>query len=514
MISDQELKQKVDILTKKLNAGLFSEVVTSAKNLLKKRKHQILYNILCLAHQSLGQFDESITIMEEALRANPKNPHFLNNIGVSYYKIHDFTKAEYYFNRGLEIEPNYINILNNLGNLKKSLNLTKDAIYLYEKCLRINPKLQQTIFNLAISYESLGKFEKAKSILNELLTINKMFTEADRVIANITKYKKNDSHFLSMKEKMEDEDLSQNQKCHLFFGLGKYYEDINDYENSFINYSKGNDIIKKSTKYNIGKDEIYFDKIKAFNYNKLPKKNISSNRKIIFILGMPRSGTSLIEQILSSHKKVFGGGELPFMKKIIDNFFLNNNLISNLSNSKIAELINDANNDYNYKISHLDNSQKIFTDKTPLNFLFIGFIEKIFPDAKIINCNRNPMNICWSNFKNYFPGGLQYSNNLVDIGKYYKMYEKLIYEWEKKYPSLIHNIKYENLVEKPKEEVQKLLKFCDLEWDDNCLKHHENNRSIKTASSTQARQPIYKSAITASAVFDKYLTDLKKILNS
>ena len=92
------------------------------------------------------------------------------------------------------------------------------------------------------------------------------------------------------------------------------------------------------------------------------------------------------------------------MKKIIDNFFLNKNLISNLSNSKIAELINDANNDYNNKISHLDNSQKIFTDKTPLNFLFIGFIEKIFPDAKIINCNRNPMNICWSNFKNYFPG--------------------------------------------------------------------------------------------------------------
>ena len=138
MISDTELKQKFETLSNKLKVGLFEDVVIESKTLLKKRKHEVIFNILCIAYQNLGKYLEAIEVMDQALKANPKNPHFLNNMGISHYRLENFDKAEYFFKRGLEIEPNYINIINNLGNLKRDLNFTNEAITLYQKCLLIN----------------------------------------------------------------------------------------------------------------------------------------------------------------------------------------------------------------------------------------------------------------------------------------------------------------------------------------------------------------------------------------
>ena len=167
MISDIELKQKFEILQKKLRAGLFDEVIEGAHILLNKRKHQVLFNIISLAYQSKGDYEKSVEIMEKALQANSENPHFLNNIGLSYYKLDEFKKAEKFYLRGLETEPRYINILNNLGNLKRDLNFTEEAIEYYKKTIAINDKLVEPLFNLSLNYESLGKFEEAKECLKK-----------------------------------------------------------------------------------------------------------------------------------------------------------------------------------------------------------------------------------------------------------------------------------------------------------------------------------------------------------
>tara|TARA_B100001093_G_scaffold285685_1_gene272896 strand:+ start:2367 stop:2843 length:477 start_codon:yes stop_codon:yes gene_type:complete len=149
MITDNQLKIKIDILTNKLKAGLFEDVITEAKGLLKKRGHQIIYNIISIAYQSLGKFDLSVKIMEEALKKNPRNPYFLNNMGISKHKLEIFDEAEYYFKKGLEIAPNYINILNNLANLKKDLNQFDEAIVLYKKSLEINKVSNEIQFNFS-----------------------------------------------------------------------------------------------------------------------------------------------------------------------------------------------------------------------------------------------------------------------------------------------------------------------------------------------------------------------------
>ena len=145
-----------------------------------------------------------------------------------------------------------------------------------------------------------------------------------------------------------------------------------------------------------------------------------------------------------------------------------------------------------------------------MNFRFIGFIKNFFPNSKIINCKRDTLDVIWSNYKNFFPGSLPFTNDLNDLSNYHKIYLDLMNFWKKDFDKDIYDIVYEDLVKNPKAEIEKLLKFCGLEWDENCLKHEKNSRSIKTASATQARKPIYKSAIKSSEIYKKYLSEILK----
>ncbi len=514
MLSNAELKKKVDRITNKLKVGLFDEVILDTKALLKKTKHPILFNILSLAFQSKGEFDNSAEIMRDALQLSPRNVLHLNNLGISYHNLEKFADAEKYFLKGLELDPSYINILNNLGNLKKDLNLINESINYFKKSLAINNNILETNFNLATIYQSSGEFQKSRDHLKKALEINPNFTEGDRALSLITKYDENNEHFKNMLKKVSDSKLNDHQIHQLHFGLGKCYEDIKDYENAFFHYNKGNSIKKKITNYNVQEDIKKFEKIKNVfkNYKNLKIKE--NKRKIIFILGMPRSGTSLAEQVLSSHNNVFGGGELPFIPSILNKNFLQDRSLKTFNEiNDLEKKLNLSQDYYLSQISLINNSEKLFSDKTPLNFKYIGFLVSIFPNLKIINCKRNPVDICWSNFKNYFGGALYFSNDLEDLAQYYNQYENIMKFWKKYFSNNIYDLNYEKLVTNPEEEIKNLIKFCELNWDPNCLKHYENKRLIKTVSFNQARKPIYKSAIKSSNVYKKYLDKLVKNLN-
>ena len=510
MISDQQLKIKTDVLTNKLNAGLFDEVITEAKGLLRKRSHQIIYNILSIAYQSLGKFDLSVKIMEEALKKNHKNPYFLNNMGISKHKLECFEEAEHYFKKGLTVAPNYINILNNIGNLKKDLNQIDEAIFFYKKSLLINENLTETQFNLATIYITLGKFNDAEKHLNKILEINPKITEADRLISSFTKYREDSHHLKTMINKIEDKTLNKNQLIHLHFALGKAFEDVEKYETSFKNFNKANQYLNEIVKYDIHQDVEKFEEIKKTT-EYINKVIINKNlRQLIFIVGMPRSGTTLIEQIISSHSNVFGGGELPFLSNVVNEEILNNKKLDTIKDNDLKNLLEITQEQYISKISKMDSSNKVFIDKAPLNYRYIGFIKKIFPNSKIINCNRDPIDVCWSSYKNFFSGTLLFSNDLNNLALYYSLYQNYIKFWKELFPDEIYDMIYENLVENPKEEIKNLLNFCDLEWEENCLKHENNPKSIKTASWVQAREPIYRSAVKSSDYFRVYLDELIK----
>ena len=509
MLSNVQIQKKINALSNKLNLGNYQEVIAEASLLLKKNKHQVFFNILCLAYQGIKEFGKSEAVMNEALKLNPNNPYFLNNMGITQHKMGNFKTAEDYFLRGLKIIPNYINVLNNLGNLKRDLDNTDEAISYYKKSLSINPNVIPALLNISICYQSLGNFTKAKNHLNNLLKVDPNFTIADRLLSSMKNYKKGDEHLLEMSKKADKLKLSDIQLANLFCALGKANEDLKEYNLSFNYYKKGNDILKKLTTFNIDEEREKFLNIKNFDYRLDQDFKLNEKRKFVFIVGMPRSGTSLIEQILSSHRDVYGGGELVFLKNIIDNKFLKEKI-----NNNTEILFKDSYNDYIDKISLIDNSKKIFTDKTPLNFKYIGFIKKIFKNSKIIICKRDKYDICWSNYKNFFVENLPFSNDLKDLGNYFKLYEDIIKFWEVMFHDELFSMNYSQLIDDPEFEIRKMLKFCELDWDPNCMSHEKNKKTIKTASVTQARKPINKLGLNTSAPYMKFLGELSESINN
>ena len=219
---------------------------------------------------------------------------------------------------------------------------------------------------------------------------------------------------------------------------------------------------------------------------------------------MPRSGTTLVEQIVSSHSEVYGAGELKFMDAIMDSLDWSGDTL-------YPEVINEIRAEYLDNISDLSTDQRFLTDKMPANFRWLGFIAQAFPEAKIIHVKRNPVAVCWSNYKLYFPAnGMRYSFDMEDVAKYYGLYQNLMKFWHELFPNRIYDINYEKLTENQLEETQKLLAYLELDWQDDVLEFHKNTRSVSTASNLQVRTKMYKDS---SLEWQKYKEHLDPMLN-
>ena len=274
--------------------------------------------------------------------------------------------------------------------------------------------------------------------------------------------------------------MNELQKSHLYFSLGKAYEDFNDFDTSFKYIKLGNKSKKGFIKYDLSNDRQTFNNLKEFFTDYKFEDNLK-NKKVIFIVGLPRSGTSLVEQIISSHSKIYGCGELDYMTKIIkENFYtgdiFDNNKLQNLDKeekNKIAKYYIDF-------LEKFEPSSFIYTDKLPLNFIWIGIIKILLPNSKIVHCIRNPKDNILSLYKNDFDSHLNFTYDFDDLIEFYKEYLDLMKLWKKQLNDEIFDIKYEDIIENPETEIKRLLKFCDVEFEENCLKFYKNKRPIKT----------------------------------
>ena len=283
---------------------------------------------------------------------------------------------------------------------------------------------------------------------------------------------------------------------------------MGNFNNAYRHMVIGNNLNRSKIKYDIQKDLSLFEEIKK-KFNKFDFSNKYKDdfqkKKIIFICGMPRSGTTLTEQIIASHQNVYGAGELNFLSKTIrKNFFkkgvIKNELFSNIYENSISSI-------YNEYIAFLDQynfEETIITDKAPLNFRWIGFIKIFFPNSKIVHCKRNYKDNFLSLYKNSFDSdNLNWCYDENELISYYDLYSDLMNFWNEKIPGYIYEANYESIVKNQEDESKKMIKFCELNWDPNCLNFYKNNKTpIKTASIVQARKPIYKSSLRLS---DKYL---------
>ena len=340
-----DLQEKFNILLTKFNLGKFDEVIFEATLMSKKYPAQeVFINLLSLSYQAKGEFNKSILILEEALKKGKKNFNFWNNLGLGYLKIKNFNKAEECLIEANKLNPKFINTLNNLGNLYVELNNFDKAELFFKKALEINDKIIETNYNLATLLQSVGRIEDAKHFYNKTLDINENFTRADFGLAMLEKYDSSNNHIKIMESKTNKE-LHKSSYKDLYFALGKVYEDIGDFDKSFLYIKKGNDIKKEITNYQIEKDKKLFEEIISFQEKNELNNNSKENMKnVIFILGMPRTGTSMVEQIISNHSEVEGGGEISLLSFYLDRFFNNKN--KNLDINEHLNLIKKEYLDY------------------------------------------------------------------------------------------------------------------------------------------------------------------------
>jgi len=516
---DKYIENKIKILLNLFNTSNFNFVISQGKKLIREfPQYIILYNIIGSAYQNIDEYSLAKEILLKGNKMDPNNIAIMNNLANTYKNLEETKLAENLFNKIIEKKPNYINAYVNLGNLKRDINDFTSALQLYNMALKINDKIPLIFYSLALAYQGLGEFKKAIDYSKKTLLLDPKFTQADILISQSTKYKIDNEHYKEMSKKVNRDDLSASQKLTLNFALAKANEDMGNIEISFKYLKQGNHIKRQSLFFDIKNEVKLFTSIKKvfqkINFDQFKEEN-NHKKNIIFILGMPRSGTTLIEQIISSHSNVFGSGELPYLSKNIKDEIMNENVISpdKFNNFiKNPKVINDIKNNYYRCLERFNSNENFTTDKAPLNFRWIGFIKILFPNAKIIHCSRNPKDNCLSLYKNLFEGGLNFSYDEKELGTYYNLYVELMSYWEELFPNTMYQAKYENIIENQVAETRKIMKFCNLSWEDNCLLFYKNKTPIKTMSTAQAREPIYKSSLNSYEKFSPFLQTLNKII--
>ena len=526
-----DLVEKIKILKNHLNVKNFKKVIEGSTKLLKKvPKNDYLLNITGMAYQGLSQHSNSIRYFREALKHSPKNTAVMNNYANSLKAVGKLEASQELYVKILKLNPNYINVYNNFANLKTVINDYKGAIKLYSQALELSkktPNIPQSsivgiLFSLAVAYQSDNKIDEVKKIIDEIFLIDPIHIGSHKLLSSIYKYSYEDKRSLEHLKRMEDldkkiEKSNFEQKVDLSFALGKAYEDLKDYSKAFNYLSIANQLKFEKNGSNLEAERKAIDNIiKIFENINLDKSNVDLlNKKIIFIIGMPRSGTTLTEQIIASHSEVYGAGELIYLQQVIKNNFVNDSkynkqtIIENQSMSKniIYSEYLEYFNLYNLK-------EDIITDKAPQNFRLIGFLKIFFPNCKIIHCYRNSKDNCLSLFKNSFASNtMNWTNKAEDIAEYYNLYSKMMNFWKSKIPDFIHDVEYEKLVKDKETEIKKILIFCNLKWDEKCLQPDKHSKTpIKTVSVSQARQPIYQSSLNSNSNYDKYLGKMFSIL--
>ena len=452
---------------------------------------------LASAHNNLGNTLKKLRRLNEAeasynlaiaLRSDYTEAHY--NLGNTLKKLGRLDEAEASFNQAIALNPNLVEAHYNLGNTLKELGRFDEAEASYNKAIALRPDYAETHNNLGIMFQELGRLDEAEASYNQAITLKPDYAEAHRHLALFKKFDAQDEQYSEMEKLYLDKNISEEQRCHINFGLAKACEDLGDFQQAFAHYSEGNDLRKKLLNYDINQDVELFRKIKS-SYSQIAQNSIkldksSKNSLPIFIVGMPRSGTTLVEQIISSHLQVTGAGELNFATQF---------------GAAIATGITEANNEslfdfrgkYFDKLKNLSNGNFIVSDKMPQNFRYIGLLAAAFPEAKIIHVKRNPAAVCWANYKQYFVSNdIGYCYAIDDLVSYHKLYENLMGFWTNTLSNRIYNLNYELLTVNQENETRQLIEYLSLDWDENCLSPQNNTRRVATGSNLQVRQKVYR----------------------
>jgi tetratricopeptide (TPR) repeat protein len=469
------------------------------------------YNNLGAVQIAQNKTEEGLANCAKALELAPHLIVAHKNMADGLIAQGKLKDAEDSCRRCLELYPNYLDahvILGGIHLTRGELDAAEDA---YRTSITLKEDYAPAHAKLGLVLQNQGKMEQAEASCRTALELDPNFAEGYQSLANMVKFTGDDPITDKLEELTKQDIFQDRDRCFLHFAAGKINDDIGDYDRAFEHYQKGNS--HKRAEFDPDKnDELIDELIDLFNPAFFEsRENVGDDSDVpIFVVGMPRSGTSLVEQILAAHPDVFGAGEVSYIDTIANTLFhLNGSerISDGMALVPNTEFANAA-GQYLHRARKVAPEAPHITDKTPLNCINLGLISLLFPKAKFIHCQRDPMDTCLSNYFQNFGFKHFYANDLVHLGRFYRSYERIMDHWSKVLPSPIYSIRYEELIGDQDKYSRELLDFCSIDWDDACAEFHKADRQVLTASSWQVRQPIYKTSIERWRRYENHLGPL------
>ncbi len=460
--------------------------------------------------KSQKKFKEAIIFYQKAIDYKKDYFEAYNNLATSQKHIGLKDKAFENYKHAIKLKENNLEAHYNLANLFYDEKRFDEAFENYERVIKINNNFPQSYLSIGLIYSIQGKFEEAKNYFLKAIERDKFLTEAYVYYVTTRKIDKNDNIIPILKELIKNNNLHPKYEQDISYALSKVYFDIENVDLGFKYLTKAKKLYLKKIDFSIEGEKDSFKKVKNyFSINKFNIIDFKDTYKVspIFIIGMPRSGTSLIEQIISTHSEVFGAGELKIMPRIFYDANWN-------EKTNPEELFRFVRKEYLSNIEKIDTSKKFIVDKMPFNFFAVGFILNSIPEAKIIHMSRNPMAVCWSNYKsNFFDNtGMDYAHKLESIAEYYIIYNEMMNFWRDKYPMRLIEIDYDKFVLDYETNSKLVIAKIGLNWENEILKFYKNKRVVETNSLLQVRDKVYQDSSQKWKKYKQYLTPVMEIL--
>ncbi len=469
-----------------------------------------------VALRSLDRVEEALASYERALALEPDRAEALNNRGNALRDLHRPEEALASFDRALALRPDFAEALSNRGNALLDLGRPEEALASCDKALALDPDDAIAFDNRGLVLAELGRFDEASASIEEAIRLAPRRIRSYYNLAATKRLTAGDPRLGAMEELARDAlSLAPDEQIHLHFALGKALADVGDRQRSFQHLLEGNAAKRKRTRYDETSALGSLERTRALFTGEWMRENEGRGEPSdtpVFILGMPRSGTTLIEQILASHPKAFGAGEIAAFGYAVARLeggpgraVRFPEVVSLMSGGELRRL----GADYLERLRASAPAAERITNKTTENFRFAGLIHLALPNARIIHARRNPVDTCLSCFSTLFAGNIPYAYDLAELGRYYRAYDALMAHWRETLPpSAMLEVGYEDVVADLEGQARRILAHCGLEWDARCLDFHLTERQVRTASATQVRRPIYRSSIERWRAYEPWLAPL------
>ena len=474
--------------------------------------HNNLGNVLF----NQGQLDEAAVHYKQALAIRPDlaEPHCsLGNVLLKQGKVDE---AATRYEQALALKPDLTEANYNLATVLLDQGKIDEAAAQFERAMAIDPDKFQSHNNLGAVFQAQGKFDDAAALYEQAIAIQADNAEAHYHRTQVKTFRAGDPDLAALEAIAADPNsLPPEKMVYIHFALGKALEDVGDYHRAFQHLLQGNALKRRGINYNEAGHQqdlqLIVDRFDRALLERFAGVGDPSPAPI-FVLGMPRSGTTLVEQILASHPQVHAAGELLNLNRVIQG-------VSDASGQPLpfpqcisafkADDFRRLGQAYLASLPTPAVGKTRITDKMPKNFIYVGLIRLILPNARIIHTLRNPVDTCVSCFSKLFTHGQPFSYDLAELGRYYRTYQEMMAHWRKVLPAgAMLDVSYEEVVDNLEAQARRLIDYCGLPWDDRCLSFHETSRPITTASNVQVRQPLYRSSVERWRRYEAYLQPL------